>query len=134
MSVEHRILESLTRVLARIDALQRSLEELQRYIHALATTVYAQCLMEKLGPGRIIRVGLPPQVDAIFIPEGSNKVYVAKLKPLATSDDAEKIRSIAPHVATLVLGSDAALDVVPTIIAGKYEGNYVPPGVELIVC
>ena len=127
---EGKILEAISRVIARIDGLERRLEDLRRDITSLAATVYAQCLLERRGPGKIMRVGLPRQVDAILI--AGDKAYVALLRPVATRDEADRIKRIAPHVAALA-GVEAA-SIVPTIVTGRYLGGEPPEGVDVIVC
>lgn len=127
---EGKILEAISRVIARIDGLERRLEDLRRDIASLAATVYAQCLLEQRGPGKIMRAGLPGQVDAILVV--GEKAYVALLRPVTTRDDADRIRRIASHVAALA-GVEAT-SIVPTIVTGRYLGGEPPEGVEVIVC
>jgi len=125
-----RVLEAISRVIARIDELTRLIEDLRRDLEGLASTVYAQCLIERVGGGRLIRSGLPRGVNAVLI--RGDEAIVALLKPRATSADAERLARIAPH-AVAVLGLEVG-KVSPVLVAGVYEGGAPPPDVRVVVC
>ena len=126
---EGRILEAITRVIGRLDGIERLIEGLNRRLEALASTIYSQCLVEYLG-GRITRQGLPARVDAIVEKEGV--LYVVKFRIIASSADAEEIAKLAPYVAGIM--DVEAQKVVPVIVTSKFEGGEPPSNVKVILC
>jgi hypothetical protein len=126
---EGKILEAISRVLGRLDGLERMIYDVSKRLEALASTIYSQCVVEYIG-GRLMRQGLPARVDAVIEKDGV--LYVVKFKIVATRVDAEEIAKLAPYVAGII---DAEVsEVVPVIVASKYEGGEPPANVKVILC
>ncbi len=130
MSLEGMILEALSRVIARLDALDRRIEDLKKDLEAFASTVYTQCASEYLN-SKLTRTGLPAGVDAIAKTEKA--LYIIKFKIRASRIDAEKLERVAPHVAALTGLAEESLEYVPLIVTSRFEGE-PPPSVRVIIC
>jgi len=128
-SGEGRILEAISRVIGRLDGIERLVRDMGRRLEALASTIYSQCAVEYLG-GRITRQGLPARVDAIIEKDGT--LYVIRFRIIATYSDAEEIAKAAPYIVG-VIGAEAS-EVVPVIVTSRYEGGEPPAGVKIILC
>ncbi|MEB3816638.1 MAG: hypothetical protein LRS46_01670 [Desulfurococcales archaeon] len=130
MSAEGRILEALSRIMARLDGIERRIEEVNRALQHFASTVYIQCALERLG-GKVLRSGLPSHIDGIIL--RNNKIYIIKSKILSSYNDAEELKRITPHIAALVLDEEEK-EVIPVLVTSKYVGESAPEGVNIIIC
>ena len=123
-----RILEGLSRIMAAIDALSRSIERLEESLEALASSVYVDCVVSKIGKGRIIRSGLPPSIS--FIIETEDKLYFVASKIISGYDDAKKLVEIIERLA--MHSTDKPVEGV--LATSRYKGPDSPEGVRVIIC
>jgi len=128
-SAAGRILEMMSRVLASLDGIRRSIDEIGEAVDALASTIYVSCLLERYGKGKVVRSGLPAAVS--FIIETEKEIFVVKAKVVSSYEDAMKVRDVAEK---LFPPGSTEKSVVPTLVTSKYKSHDVPADVNVIIC
>jgi spore germination protein GerM len=123
-----KVLEMLSRVLAAIDGIRRSIDELDESINSLASTIYASCFLERIGEGKVIRSGLPSTIS--FLVETKDKLFVVRAKVVSTYEDAVKVKEAIKNLLYIPEGKE----IVPTLITSRYKSHDIPSDVNVMIC
>ncbi len=124
----NKVFEQITRVLGALDGIQRSIERLEEALDSLASTIYADCLLERIDNGKIIRSGLPTPVS--FIIKTKENIYVVKAKIVSNYEDAIRTRDLAEKLFSQTEGRK----LIPTLVTSKYKSHDLPSGVNIVIC